>query len=80
MSSRVARRFAEAGVALAIIGLIGSAVFQLQPWRTCPDDTSSAACPMLRADYDAFLLFALVLLAGCVLLLGAGVVRLKRAQ
>lgn len=80
MPSRVARLLAAAGVALAAIGLIGSVVFQLQPWRTCPDDTSPAACPMLPAASNAFQVFLLVLLAGCVLLLGAGVVRLKRAS
>lgn len=38
------------GSTLAVIGAAVSFVYFLQPWRTCPDDSAPAGCPMLPDD------------------------------
>ncbi|MFD6137989.1 hypothetical protein [Isoptericola sp. NPDC060257] len=38
------------GTSLAILGAVVSVVYFLQPWRTCPDEDSSAGCAMLPLD------------------------------
>ncbi|GAB6939665.1 hypothetical protein JCM11754A_31920 [Isoptericola variabilis] len=38
------------GTALAVVGAVVSVIYFLQPWRTCPDEDSSAGCAMLPLD------------------------------
>lgn len=48
-----------------VIGLGLVAVFFWQPWRTCPDDDFSAACPSVFEQY--FVGLGLLMVAGAVL-------------
>jgi len=38
------------GTSLAVVGAVVSVIYFLQPWRTCPDEDSSAGCAMLPLD------------------------------
>ena len=38
------------GTTLAVVGAVVSVIYFLQPWRTCPDEDSSAGCAMLPLD------------------------------
>ncbi|MFE7506088.1 hypothetical protein [Promicromonospora sp. NPDC057488] len=50
MTTRTSFSLIIGGAAVAVLGVVVSVVYLLQPWRTCPDDTSPAACPMLAQD------------------------------
>lgn len=80
MARRAVLPVAVLGAVLVAIGFVGAVVYQLQPWRSCPDDDSPAACAMLPEDYAAFLAFVVVLLAGCVTLLVSAVLRSRRPR
>ncbi len=47
---------------LALVGAIVSAVFFLQPWRSCDDDDVAAGCAMLPVDAAVMVVSAVVTL------------------
>ncbi|THG28155.1 hypothetical protein [Naasia lichenicola] len=65
------RRIAVLGVALLVIGVVGTAVFLAQPWRTCPYDDTPAACSALPQDVAATVGFLISVLIGAVLIIFA---------
>ncbi|MFI2102822.1 hypothetical protein ACH436_05985 [Isoptericola sp. NPDC019693] len=50
MRTRTSTAMLIGGTTLAVLGAIVSVVYFLQPWRTCPDEDSSAGCAMLPLD------------------------------
>ena len=58
------------GVLFVLLGVVGSFVMFLQPWRSCPEiDDSSAGCPATSDDTALLGLAIAVLLAGIALLI-----------
>ncbi len=39
------------GAALTLVGVVLTAIYLFQPWRSCPYDDSPAACAMLPGDF-----------------------------
>jgi hypothetical protein len=56
------------GVVLIVGGAVTTVVYFFKPWRTCPDDESPTACPMLPLDSDIMLAAVLITLLGIILL------------
>ncbi|WP_285107856.1 hypothetical protein [Promicromonospora sp. MEB111] len=50
MTTRTSLTLIIGGGALAVLGVLVSFTYFLQPWRTCPDDDAAAGCPMLATD------------------------------
>lgn len=77
MTTRTPLALIIGGAAVAVLGVVVSFVYLLQPWRTCPDDTSPAACPMLPEDATV-LAVALVVTVLAAAVAVVGVVLRKR--
>ena len=78
VKSRGAKMAGTVGVVFALLGAGVTILYLFQPWRTCPDDDTPAACPMLPTDAIILVIaFCASLVAMIVVIAALAVIRLR---
>ena len=67
MKQRTRATAVLSGAGVAVVGAIVSAVFFLQPWRTCDYEDTSAGCAMLPVDATIMAIAMWSVLVGLVI-------------
>ena len=71
VKSRGAKMAGTVGVVFALLGAGVTILYLFQPWRTCPDDDTPAACPMLPTDAIIMVIAFCAGLVGMIVVIAA---------